>query len=189
MHPNWRDVSPLLRGNTRQQQAYHTLQALAVFSVLRDFDLVLTTTLSLGIDVPSSDLDIICEVHDFDRFQTTVEAALGQFELFKIRHTTAGDMPGIVASFRFQDFSIELFGEPQPVEQQNAYRHLCVAARLLEIGGEPARRAIQQLKAVGLKTEPAFADYFGLSGDPYQAMLELESLTDDELRNALHRRT
>lgn len=49
--------------------------------------------------------------------------------------------------------------------------------------------AIQQLKAVGLKTEPAFADYFGLSGDPYQAMLELESLTDDELRNALHRRT
>ena len=188
MHPNWRDISPLLRGNARQQRAHQTLQDLDVFSVLRDFDPVLTTTISLGIDVPSSDLDIICEVHDFERFQTTLETGFKHCDGFRVWRRTTSEMLGIVANFQFQDCPIEIFGEPRPVEQQHAYRHLCVAARLLEIGGEPVRRAIQQLKAGGLKTEPAFANYFGLSGDPYQAMLELEGPSDEELCNMLGRR-
>ncbi len=33
----------------------------------------------------------------------------------------------------------------------------------------------------GLKTEPAFARYFHIEGDPYQALLEMASCDDDEL--------
>jgi Domain of unknown function (DUF4269) len=59
---------------------------------------------------------------------------------------------------------------------------MIVEARLLEMGGQDARRAIRQMKNAGLKTEPAFACYFKIKGDPYEALLELSSLSEEELR-------
>ena len=50
---------------------------------------------------------------------------------------------------------------------------MVVEARLLELGGDPARQAIRRLKQSGLKTEPAFARYFQLEGDAYQVDLRL----------------
>ncbi|MFQ5796001.1 MAG: DUF4269 domain-containing protein, partial [Candidatus Bipolaricaulia bacterium] len=69
---------------------------------------------------------------------------------------------------------------------QNAYRHMAVEARLLAIGGEQARQEIRRLKRTGLKTEPAFACYFNLEGDPYQVLLQLATLSDDELRAVIN---
>jgi hypothetical protein len=36
-----------------------------------------------------------------------------------------------------------------------------------------AHREIRRLRRAGLKAEPAFARYFGLEGDPYEALLAL----------------
>ena len=65
---------------------------------------------------------------------------------------------------------------------QYAYRHMIVEARLLKIGGPAARPAIRRLKREGRKTEPAFAHYFDLEGDPYETLLELDGLDVDALR-------
>lgn len=185
MPSHWRDISFLLQGTARQQHVYYTLQTLNIFSLLHNFDPVLTSTISLGIDIPGSDLDIICEAYDLSRFQETLKATFGQYEAFQIWERTRSEIFSVVARFPFQGWVIEIYGESLPVEQQNAYRHLSVAARLLEIAGEEARAAIQRLKASGLKTEPAFAEYFGIKGDPYRALLELETFSDEELRQAV----
>lgn len=48
----------------RQRQAHETLSALRIFDVLAKYRPVLTGTVPLGLDVDSSDLDIVCEAQD-----------------------------------------------------------------------------------------------------------------------------
>ncbi|MFQ5652548.1 MAG: DUF4269 domain-containing protein [bacterium] len=43
------------------------------------------------------------------------------------------------------------------------------------------------LRGRGMKTEPAFAACFGLRGDPYRALLDLEALNEQELERMIRR--
>jgi hypothetical protein len=52
---------------------------------------------------------------------------------------------------------------------------------ICEISGESARKQIIKLKKLGLKTEPAFAKYFNLKGDPFDELLKLSRLNKEEL--------
>jgi hypothetical protein len=173
MQMAWQDISYLSDGNERQRQAYRALQTLGVFKVLRDYTPVLVGTIPLAIDLEESDLDIICEVHDLTTFAGLVTRAFGQQEGFRVKQKLINGLPSLVAHFTYAGFPIEIFGQPRPVTEQNAYRHMVVEARLLAIGGEGARREIRRLKRAGLKTEPAFARHFNLAGDPYEALLQL----------------
>ena len=58
---------------------------------------------------------------------------------------------------------------------------MIVEKKLLEISGESARKQIIKLKKLGLKTEPAFAKYFNLKGDPFDELLKLSRLNEKEL--------
>ncbi len=71
--------------------------------------------------------------------------------------------------------------------KQNGYLHMMIEHRLLVLGGEALRADIRRLKTLGIKTEPAFAYYLGLKQDPYAALLELSSLSDDVLLQLLQR--
>lgn len=63
-------------------------------------------------------------------------------------------------------------------------RHFYIERRLLTL--EPRLRAIvTDLKRTGVKTEPAFAQVLALKGDPYEALLPLELISDLELRALL----
>jgi len=184
---NWRDPSYLLRGTERQRAAYRLLRELRLFEDLRDYTPVLVGTIPLGIDVAGSDLDIVCEVQvpEMETFTRRVTAAFGHQPDFHLKRKRINGLPTVVAGFTASTegytFPVEIFGQPRPVTAQNAYRHMVVEARLLALGGEPARRAIRRLKQQGLKTEPAFARYFRLEGDPYQTLLELAALDDEAL--------
>ncbi|MGG4442814.1 DUF4269 domain-containing protein [Brevibacillus fortis] len=93
------------------------------------------------------------------------------------------DIATCVIQFFAADFWFELFAQPVAVEKQNAYRHMDMEARLLAIGGQEAYQQIRILKQSGIKTEPAFAEYFHIPGDdPYEALFQLEPLTEQELR-------
>lgn len=163
------------------------LRDLRIFDILRAYDPVLVGTLPIGVDIESSDLDIICDAGDLIAFEREVTAAFASCEGFRAERKTVEDVPRLVADFFYAGFPIQVFGQPRAVEEQNGYRHMVIEARLLEIGGEAARDEIRWLKRAGYKTEPAFARYLKLAGDPYQVLLEMASLGEDELLRTIGR--
>ncbi|MGG4446911.1 DUF4269 domain-containing protein [Brevibacillus porteri] len=180
---NWHDLSYLGRGTIRQKAAWEAIQQTHIMEVLSDYHPVLAGTIPLDIDVVQSDLDIICESHDLEQFAQAVRTAFGCLPGFEVTHSDVNSTPTCVISFFTAGFWFELFAQPVAVEMQNAYRHMDIEARLLDIGGLDAYKQIRTLKQNGIKTEPAFARYFHIPGDdPYEALLQLEPLTDQELR-------
>lgn len=180
-----RKTSSLPAMTDRLQTAYRALERLRIFEILAAYCPVLTGTIPLDIDTPGSDLDIICEAYDLRAFADTVRNAFGKYERFTQQIKDVFGVASVVANFWHDGFEIEIFGQGKSVIDQSAYRHLQVESRLLAIGGDPAKTAIRRLKQGGVKTEPAFAEYFGLQGDPYETLLRLSYLNDSALRQAI----
>jgi Domain of unknown function (DUF4269) len=182
--PHWPNVDYLRTGTRRQQQAHAALQRLQILPLLREFGPVLAGTIPLAIDVAGSDLDLICEVPlaGQERFEQLLRAHFGQYPGFEWQLLTMRGEASVLARFRAEGFDWEIFGQARPAARQYAVRHLAVEYRVLQLGGEAWRRAVQQLKQQGLKTEPAFARLLQLPGDPYEALLGLETWSEAELR-------
>jgi hypothetical protein len=161
------------------------LEALRVFALLGAFDPVLAGTIPLDIDIPGSDLDIVCYAADVDAFAQQLHATFGHCSTFVLQHTVVDGLPTVIGQFTYQGFPIEIFGQPRPVREQHAVRHMVVEERLLRHGGVEVRRHIRQLKGQGRKTEPAFAVVFRLPGDPYQTLLQLAELEEEDLVSVL----
>lgn len=155
-----------------------------VIEALADFDPHVAGTPPLGIDLPSSDLDILCHASDADRFMHAIWSAFADCPDFSIRQWTDSDRP-VIATFACAGWPFEIFGQARPVRQQYGWRHFCMERRLLALGGAPFRAAIIAARGRGIKTEPAFAQVLGLPGDPYRALLDLEKHSDAELAQLL----
>jgi len=158
----------LKSGNPKQKAAYETLEKNAIMQQLAAFDPLLVGTIPIEIDIPESDLDIICYTTDLSHFAQTLENLFGKQNGFSIRnHENA-----VVAEFKLEQFTVEIFGHATPTHQQNAWRHMLIEHQLLQERGEKFRQEIIALKKQGYKTEPAFALLLGLTGDdPYSALL------------------
>jgi hypothetical protein len=184
--PDYFSPAYLLAGTPRQQEVYSLLLSEGVFEVLREYSPCLAGTIPLGVDIPESDADIICEVRNHEAFRRLLLRNFRHCAAFEVREGKAQERVFTLASFRLsfenlQMLRVEIFGQTLPVQQQNAYRHLVVEARLLRLAGEGAKSCIRKLKAQGIKTEPAFAQYFGIAGEPYQALLDLYDVEDEVL--------
>ncbi|WP_421980772.1 DUF4269 domain-containing protein [Roseibium sp.] len=152
--------------------------------VLAEFDPIVIGTPPLGIATARSDIDIACFASDFGRFDRAVRRAFGEMQAFSIR--TADHLPDLatVASFFACGWEIEIFCQEIETEKQWGVRHFRVEERLLAL--QPRlRQQISCLKQGGMKTEPAFARILGLAGDPYEAILQLEDLSDAQLVDLL----
>lgn len=180
---DWKNLQYLQQGTLRQQQAYLVLEELALWATLSDFDPILAGTIPLAIDLPTSDLDIICEVPLSHQalFEQVVQDHYGHLPGFQLGRTRSSGYEAIVGRFYYAGVALEVFGQALPATQQYAYRHLVVEAAILQVGGEAWRRAVQRLKQQGWKTEPAFAWLLALPGDPYDALLALEGTSASEL--------
>jgi hypothetical protein len=179
--PDWKNLNYLLYGTARQQAAYWVLHVLGIFRTLGAFDPMLVGTIPIDLDIPGSDLDLICEAQDLDEFHTSIVTAYRSAREFHIRRKVLSNVPAVVGRFLHDDFPIEIVGQPRPVREQPAFRHMVVEERLLRLASGQAREVIRHLKRVGLKTEPAFAQYFGSSTDPYQRLLAWSVLDDEQL--------
>ncbi|WP_426058370.1 DUF4269 domain-containing protein [Hymenobacter sp. B1770] len=180
---DWKDLQYLKKGNLCQQHAYVLLEELALWPTLYGFDPVLAGTIPLAIDVPTSDIDIICEV-TLPRqafFEQLLQDHYGNLSGFQLGPTSSRGHEAIVGSFHYAGVVIEVFGQALPTTQQYAYRHLVVEQAILQAGSEAWRRTVQHLKQQGLKTEPAFAFLLDLPGDPYESLLALEGKSSSEL--------
>lgn len=167
------------------------VQDIRALEILRDFDPRIVGTPPLGLALPGSDIDIICEMKDDIAYREILNSAFGHFDAFELR-TSRLRPEAIIANFNAHGWPFEIFGAPQPVEQQAGWIHFQVERRLLAYGGDGFRQRILAERRLGRKTEPAFANILELTGDPYAAMLELNQRSDRELqllvRAALNRR-
>ncbi|MDL2241772.1 DUF4269 domain-containing protein [Bacteroidales bacterium OttesenSCG-928-L03] len=158
-------------GNPRQQSAYCILTEHSVWDKLHPYDPILAGTIPIGIDIPDSDLDILCRVEDHEVFSREMILLFGGEQGFMTETNTHGELLVTLVRFTLPPFELELFGQNIPTQEQNAYRHMLVEHRLLTEHGESFRQAVIRLKEQGMKTEPAFAHLLGLAGDPYQSLL------------------
>lgn len=165
-------IDYLQSGNERQQKAYQTLIKHRVMDRLKMFTPLLTGTIPIAIDIESSDLDVICCYKTEEEFKECL-ALFAAYPDYKIEEKRLDQNPTIIATFRLDDFPVEIFGQPIPVTDQLSYRHLIIENRILQWMGETFREHIIKLKKEGLKTEPAFAQLLKLSGNPYEALCQI----------------
>ncbi|WP_435404568.1 DUF4269 domain-containing protein [Mucilaginibacter aquaedulcis] len=167
----------LINGTSRQQAAYHLLSKHKLMETLQAFDPVLAGTIPINIDIENSDLDIICCFTDKYNFKMVATKAFGGFEDFELADTLINGQETVIINFIIEGWPVEVFGQYVPSRQQYAYRHMLMEHQLLQHYGEAFRQQIITLKKQGYKTEPAFAKALGLSGNPYQALLNPELLS------------
>lgn len=168
-------IDYLMQGNTRQQEACRVLRRLRMMEVLEEYHPVLVGTIPIDVDIPGSDLDVICRVEEGDRdvFESLLKRTFGGCEGFDYAAREVEGLSRQVGRFRYEGWALEIFGQPVPVEAQNGYRHMVVEHRLLQLLGDQGKEAIRRLKLQGFKTEPAFAQLLQLEGDPYRVLLDM----------------
>lgn len=160
------------------------LHGVGVLSSLARFDPHVAGTPPLGLDLADSDIDVLCHAPDSKEFTLAVRAAFGNHPGFAARQWVSGGRP-VIANFEAEGWTFELFGSRQPTEEQIGWRHFRIEQRLLLIGGEALRTLVMDERRKGLKTEPALAAVLHLSGNPYEALLRLETWSDEALADVL----
>ncbi|RAU93196.1 DUF4269 domain-containing protein [Paenibacillus sp. YN15] len=185
-----RGIAYLALGNARQQEACRALRKLRMMEELEQYHPVLVGTVPIDVDIPGSDLDVICQVKEGKQkaFEALLKKVFGGLDGFEYAARVVDGLPRQVGRFRHGGWMVEVFGQPVPVEEQNGYRHMVVEDRLLELLGDGGREAIRRLKLQGLKTESAFARLLQLEGDPYLKLLEMYNWTPEQLEELVRGR-
>ena len=168
------NIKYLRRGNERQKRAYAELTKLSIFEHLQDFKPILTGTIPIGVDLPESDLDIICQCSNHLKFTETLNSLYSNKKNYQVRTSSWNDLESTIATFQSGEFEVEIFGQDCPTKNQNAYRHMIIEHRILNSEDDKFKAEIIQLKQEGLKTESAFARALGLHGNPYEELLKFE---------------
>ncbi|QFT90893.1 hypothetical protein FIU87_19795 [Bacillus sp. THAF10] len=158
-------------GNTKQQRAYEAIIKLNVMHDLGAYHPTLCGTIPINIDLSDSDLDIIMETYNLDLFEEKLISLYESMEDFRMKRSNIRGREVVKCNFYYEGFEFELFGQGQPVNEQYAYLHMVIEHALLE--KTPSLRAqVIDLKKQGYKTEPAFCEILGISGDPYEGLLK-----------------
>ena len=165
---------------SRQQTAEEELQRSQILRSLSAYSPTVVSTIWAGLDIESSDIDIICQYENKSQFTSDLHNACSQFEEF-VFIDNSEPSEYVVARFSLGQNQIEIYACPLPVTEQLGYIHYQVMKRLVAVGGEWLQEMIRDLKREGLKTEPAIAQLLHLAGDPYKAVASLQHHSDQQL--------
>lgn len=163
--------------NTKKQRAMQSISNIDLLARLSPFKGTVVSSIFVDLDLDHSDIDVICCFSDPAPFQSHLSQEFGHYEAFKVK---CGENV-VLCNFWAGGFEFEIYGTTVDIPDQPAYRHYKIMERLLKIGGQNFTQSIKQLKAGGLKTEPAICHYLKIAGDPYQAILDLENWTDERI--------
>ncbi|MNM69658.1 hypothetical protein D3C81_812670 [compost metagenome] len=178
----WLDIEYLQSGDQVQAEVYQLLSKHKILQLLQRYKPILVGTVPIGINIDTSDLDIICEVKDFVEFERLVKELFNDQHGFTISRKVVEGIERITVNFQVEDWPIEIFGQNKPTTLQNGLLHMIIEDRMLNMYGKKFKERIIQLKSEGLKTEPAFAKALNLLGNPYLKLLELMDCTKEQLR-------
>lgn len=157
------------------KKAWQALEKSEVLTVLKAFDPLVAGTFPLGMQLDDSDLDILIHLKDKNELIEIAQKNWSQEEEFKITETIVDGLDTLVINFKVDSVPIEIFAQNLEPVRQKAYLHFLVEERLLKEVGKDFISLVQRLRKQGMKTEPAFARALNLPGDPYTALLELQS--------------
>jgi predicted metalloenzyme YecM len=161
-----------------QSRAYPALRTSKVLEALADFEPLVAGTFPLGLANDRSDLDIVVTMADKVKLESVVRTTFGSQPQFTIEQVPSNRF---FCRFVYDLIPIEIYGEETSSAKQAAYHHFLIEERLLKLGGPNLIKNINELRQQGLKTEPAFAAALGLSGDPFETLLVLQTLGLAEL--------
>lgn len=164
-------IAYLQNGNQTQQQAYNAIKSLGIMDDLVDYHPILCGTIPIGIDIVGSDLDIILEAYNIDEFEKRILMLYGNLSSFKSKKSTNNNSAVYKANFFFEGFEFELYAQPIPVREQNAYLHMMIEHSIIQ-KYPSIKEKVLSLKQQGYKTEPAFCKVLGIKGDPYEELLK-----------------
>lgn len=186
----FKGLGKLANASEQGAKAANIVRRYGVLESLAAFDPVIVGTLPLAIDTPSSDIDILCNVRDFDAFEAAAKNAFAPFDDFGIhaRPATAHVPEARVVRFELEGLPIEIFATDRATTEQYGFIHMLVEGRILDVLGDAFANQIRDLKSQGIKTEPAFAKILGLKGDPYIVLAELAMLSPAQLSKLLDRK-
>lgn len=170
--PDFINIDYLRKGNAVQRKCYRVLVQTNVIAILSPFGPVVVGTIPVGVDIPGSDIDILCRTADFGALRNLLKKYFKNYPGFSYFQIVQRGIPALVCSFKAGNMEVEIFAQDVPVTEQNGYRHMVTEYELLKIYGDWLRRKVVELKLSGLKTEPAFSCALDLKGDPYTAVLE-----------------
>lgn len=174
METDFLNIEYLKEGSSIQRKVYKTITKFNIIEQLRQFNPILVGTFPLGINIETSDIDIIGSTIDFSATFDYLVKNFSEFHDFKIQLNDNEQTKYILCSFWIKRFRIEIFLENKNPIEQNAYKHMLIEADILKQKDELFKQEIIDLKNKGLKTEEAFALLLGLDGDPYQKLLDYQ---------------
>lgn len=167
--------------SNKKDRAQRAIDEIAILESLKPFQAAVVSTIFVELDLDASDIDIICCYADPADYLSSLSDLFENYDGFQICQN--GEV--IIANFWFCGFEFEIYATSLEVQQQAAYRHYKIMERLTAEGGPNFKRSIRQLKSQGLKTEPAICEYLHISGNPYEAILEVENWSDAYLLTRL----
>lgn len=173
-----------LEHNTK---VFSAIEKLGVLSEFRSNNPIVSGTFPLGLNIATSDVDILMECTDLNQFKNILITRYSLEKNFAIKKLAAGGEPSIVAEFLYGDVKFEIFAQNMHPVLQSSNRHFLVEERLLKLGKEPLRNKVLALKNEGIKTEPAFAKVLKITGDPYHGLDQLRLLSELELTKLIKR--
>ena len=157
----------------RHSQAFKALRTSEILRKFRKYDPLVAGTFPLGLNVADSDLDILMNATDLEALRTELQGEYGDLD-FKSRITVVDGLESLIVHFVHENIPFEVFAQSAPSVQQKAYRHFQIEEKILKNRGPEFLKKIRDLRNQGLKTEPAFAKALGLTGDPYDAVLNFK---------------
>lgn len=97
-------VKYLKNGNPRQQEVYNVMMELQLMEKLCEFDPILVGTIPIEIDLPDSDLDVICCVSEFDLFNGAINERLDDIHNFQFSYFTKTGSESLVVQFMHREW-------------------------------------------------------------------------------------
>jgi predicted metalloenzyme YecM len=181
-HPMSLESVVNVEANPHVFSALHTSN---ILKILKPFRPLVAGTFPLNINVADSDIDILISTKDLGLAKKTLIENFGDAPNFNAGEILVKGEPTLVISFSYQGMDFEIFGQRTPSIKQQGYLHFLIEERLLKIGGSLFAEKIKQVRAEGLKTEPAFAKVLGLKGDPFEELLILQKQSNAALKALL----
>jgi len=169
-------------GSRKQRQMVAAVEELGILDLLSEYTPLIAGSIPIDIDIESSDIDVVCCVYDHSKFERQISQLFSNYADFYIETKMIEGIRRTVCSFKFKGMIFEVFGQPVPSDRQNAYIHMIIENRILELLGESSKEAIRAMKRSGLKTEPAFGRLLELDGDPYKELLVMYNWSDAALK-------